>query len=404
MMQTNFGKNVYRYLPRPVGELLVYYLWIILPFWQIVKGHKMSASWTSRHLFSEETIFPMSRSVTSKDLWSTNALSEILKKMTRSSFGSPLNTQKWRQMAIAFGRKYLRNPFFNDGIGKNATDEDDLGDDDILDLQAAHSTQTALKNYGRLILPFHAMDPFREISIEWHKLLIPHPINSMQGSNDIFTSAARDWRRDRLAKLMKVDLRGRLQLFMNADAPVDFRGNQREVLEAIVSGSKYVLQIAPTGTGKSLSFMLPAYCSPNGTSIVIVPLISLQNDLLKRCKEKCIPAMVWKQGNHDVSPNVVLVTPESAVTHSFKTYMNTLSAGHYLDRIIVDECHSILFGNEEFRPNLPEIKHLILSAGVQIILLTATLPPKIQSSLFDALSLPMHRTKIFLRKYNQKEY
>ena len=49
------------------------------------------------------------------------------------------------------------------------------------------------------------------------------------------------FRSDRLAKLMKVDLRGRLQLFMNADAPVDFRGNQREVLEAIVSGSKYVL-------------------------------------------------------------------------------------------------------------------------------------------------------------------
>jgi hypothetical protein len=31
-------KVIYRYLPREVGELLVWYLWLVLPFWQQVQG------------------------------------------------------------------------------------------------------------------------------------------------------------------------------------------------------------------------------------------------------------------------------------------------------------------------------------------------------------------------------
>jgi hypothetical protein len=27
-------KTIYRYLPREVGELLVYYLWLVLPLWE----------------------------------------------------------------------------------------------------------------------------------------------------------------------------------------------------------------------------------------------------------------------------------------------------------------------------------------------------------------------------------
>jgi superfamily II DNA helicase RecQ len=50
-----------------------------------------------------------------------------------------------------------------------------------------------------------------------------------------------------------------------------FRGNQEEVINAIIQGRQYVLQIAATGVGKSLSFMLPAYITISGTTIVVVP-------------------------------------------------------------------------------------------------------------------------------------
>ncbi|KAF1925610.1 uncharacterized protein M421DRAFT_38901, partial [Didymella exigua CBS 183.55] len=32
--QTGNAKVIHRYLPREVGELLFYYLWMVLPFWQ----------------------------------------------------------------------------------------------------------------------------------------------------------------------------------------------------------------------------------------------------------------------------------------------------------------------------------------------------------------------------------
>ncbi len=35
---TNSLKVIYRYLPPQVGTLLVYYLWLVLPFWEDLQG------------------------------------------------------------------------------------------------------------------------------------------------------------------------------------------------------------------------------------------------------------------------------------------------------------------------------------------------------------------------------
>jgi superfamily II DNA helicase RecQ len=44
----------------------------------------------------------------------------------------------------------------------------------------------------------------------------------------------------------------------------------------------------PTGSGKSLTFMLLAYYSPGGVTIVIVPLTALEGDMVRRYKESSI--------------------------------------------------------------------------------------------------------------------
>ncbi|UPX19607.1 uncharacterized protein EKO05_0009865 [Ascochyta rabiei] len=43
--QTSNAKVIYRYLPREVGELLFYYLWMVLPFWQ-----KLERASSRRHV------------------------------------------------------------------------------------------------------------------------------------------------------------------------------------------------------------------------------------------------------------------------------------------------------------------------------------------------------------------
>ena len=58
-----------------------------------------------------------------------------------------------------------------------------------------------------------------------------------------------------------------------------FRGLQRQGLEAIIERSLRVLIVMRTAGGKSLFFMIPALCSRDGVTIVIIPLNSLREDL-----------------------------------------------------------------------------------------------------------------------------
>jgi len=51
-----------------------------------------------------------------------------------------------------------------------------------------------------------------------------------------------------------------------------------------------------TGEGKSLLFMLP-YILPNtGVTILVLPLVSLRGDLLRRVRELGIDHLVWSPG------------------------------------------------------------------------------------------------------------
>ena len=59
---------------------------------------------------------------------------------------------------------------------------------------------------------------------------------------------------------------------------VDFRGMQREGLEAVVEGRPYMLVVMRTGAGKGLLFMVPAVASTDGVAIVIVPMTSIRQD------------------------------------------------------------------------------------------------------------------------------
>lgn len=85
---------------------------------------------------------------------------------------------------------------------------------------------------------------------------------------------------------VKIDVQ--LRRMYNRD-DIDFRGKQREGLEAIVAGEPYITVIMRTGGGKSLMFMLPAFASEDGVTVVIVPIVSLREDLWERCKAQGIP-------------------------------------------------------------------------------------------------------------------
>jgi superfamily II DNA helicase RecQ len=79
-----------------------------------------------------------------------------------------------------------------------------------------------------------------------------------------------------------------VRFYGNADAR--FRGIQEAALQAIIHGDEaFILAIILIGGGKSLLFMLPAAVSQHGVTIVIIPMVALQQDMYKRSNEKGIP-------------------------------------------------------------------------------------------------------------------
>jgi superfamily II DNA helicase RecQ len=69
---------------------------------------------------------------------------------------------------------------------------------------------------------------------------------------------------------------------------VQFRGLQEKAIYTIITGQSPIVNIIATGEGKSMLFILPVFCVRGSTTIVIILLYLLQDDLERRYKEACI--------------------------------------------------------------------------------------------------------------------
>ncbi len=175
-----------------------------------------------------------------------------------------------------------------------------------------------------------------------------------------------------------------------------FRGRQQEVLLAVVRGVTPVLYIDATGIGKTLIAQLPAFCSTGGVTVIIVPLIALRDDLVDRCRTRKIPATSWSSKARVTAASRILVTTaESACTKAFDELLRRLSLRDELDRVLIDECHTMLDSTAEFRPKMQEVGFRIASIGTQLIFLSATLSPYDEGPLFDLVRIPASAFTIF---------
>ena len=139
---------------------------------------------------------------------------------------------------------------------------------------------------------------------------------------EVFEVEAQEVQYQRFKRLGQVDIRRKMQMMMGAEA--EFRGLQEPAIQAIMQGESPVIQITGTGGGKSLSFMLPAYCVPGGVTVVVAPLVALQEDLHRRCEEMQIDSVMWESSRPSRVASIILVTPEAVVSKTFRTFANRL--------------------------------------------------------------------------------
>jgi RecQ family ATP-dependent DNA helicase len=158
---------------------------------------------------------------------------------------------------------------------------------------------------------------------------------------------------------------------------------QAEAVRLALERSKDVLVILPTGGGKSVVFMAPAWIEKELTTVVIVPFVALIEDMQKRCQEADLSCYIWRNSGTILKQRmaqVVLVGVENAVTPEFQQFLIRLEQAQRLARIVIDECHSILT-QRDFRPMMRRLPGTIRCVNVQLVLLTATLPINMEQKL-----------------------
>ncbi|KAG4271203.1 hypothetical protein FPRO04_14699, partial [Fusarium proliferatum] len=250
----------------------------------------------------------------------------------------------------------------------NSGSESDSDEDSPYDLQAGHGSKTAGLIYGRLVTEgaFETNERrvnFRYISEEWHRLLgFP---SAMGGFGEVLTpgrkrknasicdEALRKLQLERWKSRRRINIDRELVYLYGEQAR--FRGVQREAIQAIMMNKSPIVVVMGTGGGKSLSFMLPAASCPGGVTVVVVPLVSLQGDLMERCRKMKIPCAEWRSDQSPGPASLVFVTPESAMTKRFHDYVEGLRVMAQLDGFVFDEAHTILEGTRDFRPKLREL-------------------------------------------------
>jgi RAD3-like DEAD/DEAH box helicase len=255
-----------------------------------------------------------------------------------------LNLPAYRNIAIGISRRYLRvssvfpQNIQDDGTPAPADDGDHESGMDhdqfmghIADLQAAHSSHVAGMIYGREITEqagttAHRREMFRLSSTDWHRFLgfesAEDGLARVLGKRKQgpWEAEADEHRRQRQWQLHQANMTQALQQ-MTGNDQFQFRGVQGPAMQAIQHGISPIVAVMPTGGGKSMLFMLPAYIG-GGLTVVVVPLVALRGDLQQRCVKAGISCVAWESRRPPDEAAIVLVTPESALSEDFMTFLN----------------------------------------------------------------------------------
>ncbi|THV88584.1 hypothetical protein D6D26_09901 [Aureobasidium pullulans] len=269
--------------------------------------------------------------------------------------------------------------------------------------------------YGRMSrespwITMREKDAFRKVSIDWHRIIGFQPVQT-EGRNTAKSLVHMEQQAEadkfqRWRAFRQADMLDAFKRMMGPDA--EFRGVQFAILQALMQGYKNVLGIMPTGGGKSLTFMLPARCSPGGVTIVVIPLTALEGDIVRRCKESDIKCAVWDAARPPEWASIVFVTLEAAVGQAFKRFMQQKKSTGELDRLVIDECHVVLDSRRKtaerdaWRPEILEL-YKTVEQSVQTLFLTATLPPRNELEFFDRMGINKHEIVKFRDSTTRKE-
>ena len=154
---------------------------------------------------------------------------------------------------------------------------------------------------------------------------------------------------------------------------------------AQIIAPKEQLVVLPTGSGKSICFMLPALLLP-GITIIIYPLLSLMNDQARRVKDLGSQATILRGGQSkeereslwhqlvSTESKFIITNPETLKNPSIIKHLQELR----ISLVVIDEVHTVTQWGDTFRPSYLELGEILKTLSPpQITAFTATASTRI---------------------------
>ncbi|HTE84538.1 MAG TPA: ATP-dependent DNA helicase RecQ [Dehalococcoidia bacterium] len=173
-----------------------------------------------------------------------------------------------------------------------------------------------------------------------------------------------------------------------------FRPGQAEVVEAMLAG-RDVLSVAPTGSGKSISYWVPAVVD-GGLTMVVSPLIALMKDQVDRLTGRGVAATFINSSMERPEQvdrlrkaiageyRLLFLAPERLGRPGFMERLSELR----VRRVVVDEAHCISTWGHDFRPDYRLLAAAIAACGRPPVAgFTATATPQVRADIARSLDL-----------------
>ena len=377
--QTGAYKDNIRFLPSAVGDLLLDYIVHVIPLRQSFLRQSAPKALISPYLWWKDG-----------GVWADNRLTRSMEGACARAEVPRLHISNWRQMTVAI----VKTKF----AGELSCFDPDLADEDAEEIDEDIRIMTKQRNHTtRTVNRAYANQNNANFGNVWDGLIRRSLRAStlwkdLWGLDVVLKGKKRRASEEAKGPAMMKKIAMGVYRPKKAWSPAALLGGvrrlhgkedmtwrspeQQRAMTTIMSWTEQVLVILPTGSGKSLLFMLPYTLPDAGVTVLVVPLVSLRGDLLRRLRELDIDHLVWLPGETREA-GLVLVTAEAASTKDFMAYAQRLVVSQRLDRIVIDECHLAITA-AEYRESMVDLA-VIRSLRTQFVYLTATLPPAIQA-------------------------
>lgn len=173
-----------------------------------------------------------------------------------------------------------------------------------------------------------------------------------------------------------------------------FRPGQRETIEAVLAG-RDALAVMPTGSGKSMTYLLPAFLLP-GVTIVVSPLLALIQDQVQKLVARGLPATcLSSQVSYEEQQRrlealragrlkLLFVAPERFRNERFQRALQ----GVKVSLFAVDEAHCVSHWGHDFRPDYLRLDEAVRACGrPPVLAVTATATKQVRDDIARQLDL-----------------